>query len=82
MRLQETRVIVCHCKGVSDRAIRAAIRGGARSCQQVGRTCEAGHYCGGCQPLIRELIARESHARRTPALLSTLLAMLGFLAAG
>ncbi len=74
-------MIVCHCKGVSDRAIRAAIRGGARSCQQVGRTCEAGRCCKGCQPLIRELIEHESHARRTPALASALLAMLGFLAA-
>ena len=74
-------MIVCHCKGVSDRAIRAAIRGGARSCQQVGRTCEAGRDCRGCQPLIRELIERESPTRRTPALLSTLLAMLGFVPA-
>ena len=75
-------MIVCHCKGISDRDIRAAIRGGARSYQQVGRTCEAGRYCGGCQPLIRELIECESPASRTPASRSALLARLGFLAAG
>ena len=75
-------MIVCHCKGISDRAIRAAIRGGARSRQQLGRTCEAGRCCGGCQPLIRQLIECESPASRSPASRSALLAMLGFLAAG
>jgi NAD(P)H-nitrite reductase large subunit len=82
IRFQEARVIVCHCRRVSDRAIRAAVRGGARSCQEVDRACEAGRGCGGCQPLIRRLIKRESKARHAPALLSSLLAMLGFLAAG
>lgn len=75
-------MIVCHCKAVSDRAIRAAIRSGASSCQQVGRACEAGRCCGGCQPVIRELIASESQAHRTSGLLSTLLVLLGFPAAG
>jgi bacterioferritin-associated ferredoxin len=75
-------VIVCHCKGVSDRAIRAAIHRGAKSCQQVGSACEAGRCCGSCEPLIRQLIERESNARRAPALLSTLLALLGFVATG
>jgi bacterioferritin-associated ferredoxin len=53
-------VIVCHCKAVSDHAIREAVREGARSCRQVGRACEAGRNCGGCHPLIREIIETES----------------------
>jgi bacterioferritin-associated ferredoxin len=74
-------VIVCHCKEISDREIRAVIRGGARSCQQVGRACEAGRLCGTCEPLIRELIEHESPGSRTPTSRSGLLALLGFLAA-
>jgi bacterioferritin-associated ferredoxin len=65
-------MIICHCKGISDRTIRAAIRAGAGSCQQVESKCEAGRYCGGCRPLIRELIECESSGSR-----SALLAMLG-----
>jgi bacterioferritin-associated ferredoxin len=63
-------VIVCHCKGLSDRDIRAAVRDGARSCRQIGRACEAGRTCGGCRPLIRELIRDESDSEAGPGLLS------------
>jgi bacterioferritin-associated ferredoxin len=63
-------VIVCHCKGLSDRDIRAAVRDGARSCRQVGRACEAGRTCGGCRPVIRELIRDEAGGEAGPGLLS------------
>ena len=53
-------MIVCHCKAVSDNAIREAVRDGARSVRQVSRACHAGRTCGGCRPVIRELIADES----------------------
>ena len=52
-------MIVCHCKAVSDRAIRAAVREGARSFGQVARACDAGRRCGGCHPAIREVIEDE-----------------------
>jgi len=52
-------VLVCHCKAISDRTIRQVVRSGARTCQQVARACAAGSDCGGCQPLIREIIAAE-----------------------
>jgi bacterioferritin-associated ferredoxin len=58
-------VIVCHCKAVADRSIRAAVRKGARCPNEVGRACGAGSVCGGCRPMIAELInehAAESHA--------------------
>ena len=63
-------MIVCHCKGLSDRDIRAAVRDGARSCRQVGRACEAGRACGGCRPTIRELIQDESDSEAGPGLLT------------
>ena len=63
-------MIVCHCKGVSDRTIRKAVRDGARSPRQVGAACNAGRSCGGCQPAIHELIESESQESFGPVLLS------------
>lgn len=52
-------VIVCHCKGISDRTIRRAVREGAVSGLDVGRACAAGTGCGGCQEAIEEIVACE-----------------------
>jgi bacterioferritin-associated ferredoxin len=60
MARRRARVIVCHCQGVSDRSIRQAVREGARSVRQVSRVCRAGRMCGGCRPVICEIIATES----------------------
>jgi len=64
---QEASLIVCHCQGVSDRAIREAVRRGARSVGQVGRACRAGRNCGGCHPLIAEIIVSETGPPPGPA---------------
>jgi len=53
-------MIVCHCRGLSDRKIREVIRRGAHSPREVAIACHAGRYCGGCIPLVRELIASET----------------------
>ena len=53
-------MIVCHCKAVTDRAIRLAVRGGARSHREVAQACSANMGCGGCAPAIDEIIASES----------------------
>ena len=66
-------MIVCHCHGVSDRAIRAAVKlEGAACADDVGSLCEAGTGCGGCLPLVEEILEAEgagmraaSHAPRT-----------------
>jgi nitrite reductase (NADH) large subunit len=52
-------MIVCHCKNVSDRRIRLAVRNGARSVEEVRAACGAGTCCGGCLPLVSDLIADE-----------------------
>jgi assimilatory nitrate reductase catalytic subunit len=52
-------MIVCHCQAVNDRAIRDAIQRGARSPRQVALACQAGRRCGGCIPVVRELLANE-----------------------
>lgn len=49
--------IVCHCNGISERAIERYVREGARTPVAVARACGAGACCGGCTPRIREIIA-------------------------
>ena len=49
-------MLVCHCRRVSEREVEDAIRSGACSLREVGRHCGAGLDCGGCRPLIDELL--------------------------
>jgi bacterioferritin-associated ferredoxin len=54
-------MIVCHCKGTTDRDIRAAASRGRGSCADLERHCGAGlgagRGCGGCRPAIRAILA-------------------------
>jgi len=59
-------MILCHCKGVSDRSVRRAIQCGASNVRDVSRACGAGTGCGGCRPLIQELIRTEQHGTSRP----------------
>ena len=52
-------MLVCHCKRVSSRAIRECVQAGARDAATVSRACGAGTGCGGCRPLVEQLVARE-----------------------
>lgn len=52
-------MLVCHCKNVTDRAIRHAVRQGAESRGEVMRACRAGTGCGGCQRAIEGVIDDE-----------------------
>lgn len=51
-------MLVCHCKVVSDRQVRAAIAGGARDEFDIAEVCGAGSICGGCVPAVTALLAR------------------------
>ena len=55
-------MIICHCKAVTDRAIRKAVRGGANTRGEVAKACAANLSCGGCAPAIDEIIAAETDA--------------------
>ena len=57
-------MLVCHCHRVSDREIRAAVRGGACTLDDVANQCGAGSGCGGCQPVVEEILADERPVRR------------------
>jgi len=52
-------MIICQCNGISDRAIRKAVRNGASTRNDVVRACTAGMACGGCVPAIEEIIDAE-----------------------
>jgi len=50
-------MLICHCKGLRDRDVHRAVAQGARSPGQVLSACGAGSICGGCLPLIAEVVA-------------------------
>ncbi|TMA23485.1 MAG: (2Fe-2S)-binding protein [Deltaproteobacteria bacterium] len=50
-------MLVCLCRGVSDRVVREVIARGAGTLREVGRACGAGIDCGSCRDLIRTMIA-------------------------
>jgi bacterioferritin-associated ferredoxin len=52
-------MIVCLCRGVSDRTVKNAIDEGAESVAAVGRACGAGTDCGSCQRQIAGLITER-----------------------
>jgi len=68
-------MIICQCNGISDRAIRKAIRDGASDRNDVVRACMAGTACGGCVPTIDEIIEVERERNAGSALAALELAI-------
>jgi nitrite reductase (NADH) large subunit len=63
-------MLICHCNGVSDRAIRKAVRRGASSAAQVGSMTGAGTCCGGCLDAVNDIVHSEAggtHEKAAPA---------------
>ncbi len=52
-------MLVCHCKAISEEDVRQAVRQGARTRRQVARSCGAGSRCGGCVPVIDEILSEH-----------------------
>jgi bacterioferritin-associated ferredoxin len=61
---------ICACKAVTDRTVSAAMAAGARSVDDVTRRCGAGEECGGCLPLLQELLSSLDDGARTRMLAS------------
>jgi len=59
-------MIVCLCRGVSDREIRNAIDNGATCLGQLEQ-CGIGGDCGGCEGVLEELIDEAVDAGRVSA---------------
>ena len=72
-------MIICHCHGISDRAIRKAVRGGASTRREIEHSCKAGRLCGGCGPAVDEILASEqiAEAATAPPALTRLAASTG-----
>jgi bacterioferritin-associated ferredoxin len=49
-------MVVCLCKGVSDKTIRWHVQNGQKSLRDVMRACNAGSDCGSCVCQVRALI--------------------------
>ncbi|HVP27580.1 MAG TPA: (2Fe-2S)-binding protein [Myxococcota bacterium] len=52
-------MLVCHCKGITERVVRRAVREGALCVNGVGRACGAGTGCGGCHATIEAIVSAE-----------------------
>jgi len=50
IRVYNVAMIICVCKAVSDRQIRAAVRDGATSLRDISRELGVGTCCGKCVP--------------------------------
>ena len=58
---------VCSCTGVTDRTVRACVIGGASTVDDVAMRCGAGSRCGGCRPVVEELVAEVAIVARRDA---------------
>lgn len=59
-------MLLCLCKGVSDRVVRLAVLSGANTIEAVGARCGAGTDCGACCSMIHDMI-EETAAEAGPA---------------
>ena len=50
-------MIVCHCHGITDRDVRAAVERGAADLSGLARVCRAGTDCRGCLRSLMDLLA-------------------------
>ena len=62
-------MIICQCKGLSDRAILKMVRDGARSRGEIARVYSAGASCGGCGPGIDKIIELETERKSRSVML-------------
>jgi bacterioferritin-associated ferredoxin len=59
-------MIVCVCRGVSERQVEAVVAAGATTADQVSRACGAGSDCGACRFMVTE-IAENARGAACPA---------------
>ena len=50
-------MLVCHCRGISDRQIKRAIKDGATSVREVARATGAGMRFGGCRSNVKQVVS-------------------------
>jgi bacterioferritin-associated ferredoxin len=60
-------MIVCLCKAVSDRQIRAAVNNGTTGVRELARDVGLGTCCGKCLPEAQAIIAKTLAAQDSAA---------------
>ena len=55
-------MLVCHCRGISDRQIRRLVREGATSTREVAMATGAGLRCGGCRSNVKQVVDQAVQA--------------------
>lgn len=49
-------MVVCQCRGITERQIRRLVRDGASSTREVARATGAGRNCGGCRATVTRVV--------------------------
>jgi len=49
-------MVLCLCKGLSDKAVQRVIDDGARSVDEIGDRCGAGTDCGSCKDALEQMV--------------------------
>ena len=52
-------MIVCHCRGLTDRDLRAAADAGDGRRQEILARGEGGSCCGSCSQLVQDVLSRN-----------------------
>lgn len=63
IRVHNNHMIVCVCKAVSERHIRAAVKGGANSLRDLTRELGVGTCCGKCLPEAKATLRASLESR-------------------
>jgi bacterioferritin-associated ferredoxin len=58
-------MIVCLCRGVRERTVRATLAEGASTVAEIRRACGAGTECGACCPMLAELVVQARGCARS-----------------
>ena len=53
-------MIVCICRGVTERHVEALVASGARTVEQVEQLCGAGGDCGACRAEVERIVEVSS----------------------
>jgi bacterioferritin-associated ferredoxin len=66
-------MLVCQCRGVTDRQIRRLVKDGACSTREVARATGAGMRCGGCRSNVARVVndAVEQEFQKTRSSLAS-----------
>lgn len=49
-------MIVCQCRGITDRKIKRLVRKGATTTREIAQATGAGTCCGGCRTEVRQVL--------------------------